>query len=235
MEMFAVLLFVVIFVLFFIAYLKLKRLGGGPAKQYPYEQIGYLFSAAERSFYGVLVQAVENKAVVFGKVRVADVLQTRKGLDQSARATAFNRISKKHFDFILCRPDDLSIIAAVELDDASHNSKKRIDRDEFLNEACIAANLKLHHFKASKSYNISDVRNLLFSVEIAEADSNSSLSRLEPQHEVTKGSDDIEPARQKLCPKCQSPMVQKIAKKGSTRGNAFFACSAFPKCRYIQS
>jgi hypothetical protein len=40
----------------------------------PYELNGPLFTPAERSFYGVLNLACNDKAVVFGKVRIADIL-----------------------------------------------------------------------------------------------------------------------------------------------------------------
>ncbi len=129
---------------------------------HPYEQQGLLFTAAERSFYGVLCQATKGKAIVFGKVRVGDILKTRKGLNASERQKAFNKISAKHFDFVLCKPDDLSVLAAVELDDSSHNTNKRILRDEFLEGACKSAGLKLHRFKARKSYTIAEVQESLF-------------------------------------------------------------------------
>jgi ribosomal protein L37AE/L43A len=35
-----------------------------------------------------------------------------------------------------------------------------------------------------------------------------------------------------LCPKCGSPLVVRIAKKGPNAGNEFWGCSDFPKCRY---
>ncbi len=129
---------------------------------HPYEQQGLLFTAAERSFYGVLCQATKGKAIVFGKVRVGDILKTRKGLNASERQKAFNKISAKHFDFVLCKPDDLSVLAAVELDDSSHNTNKRTLRDEFLEGACKSADLKLHRFKAKKSYTIAEVQESLF-------------------------------------------------------------------------
>jgi len=43
-------------------------------KPYAYRPRGNLFTEAERSFLGVLKQAVGDHAEVFGKVRVADVL-----------------------------------------------------------------------------------------------------------------------------------------------------------------
>lgn len=38
-------------------------------------------------------------------------------------------------------------------------------------------------------------------------------------------------ADKKLCKKCGSNMVKRVAKKGPNAGNEFWGCSAFPKCR----
>lgn len=34
-----------------------------------------------------------------------------------------------------------------------------------------------------------------------------------------------------LCPTCQSPMIQRTAKRGSKAGQSFWGCPSFPKCR----
>ncbi len=33
------------------------------------------------------------------------------------------------------------------------------------------------------------------------------------------------------CPKCQSPMVRRVATQGANQGKAFYGCSTYPKCR----
>jgi restriction system protein len=38
-------------------------------------------------------------------------------------------------------------------------------------------------------------------------------------------------ATQHACPTCQSPMVERLAKRGSNAGNSFWGCSQYPKCR----
>ena len=38
----------------------------------------------------------------------------------------------------------------------------------------------------------------------------------------------------KMCPKCGSPLVKRIAKTGKTKGNEFLGCSSFPKCKYSE-
>lgn len=35
------------------------------------------------------------------------------------------------------------------------------------------------------------------------------------------------------CPKCNSEMVKRVAKKGARQGQTFFGCSRFPKCRGV--
>jgi len=221
--------FIVVSVLFVI--IKTKKSSRHSAPDFPYRQIGHLFTSAERSFYGVLCQVCEGKAIVFGKVRVADVLKTESGLSNSVRQIAFNRISGKHFDYVLCNPDDLSIIATVELDDASHNSKKAIKRDEFLESACRAADLILHRFKASYNYKVTEVRDVIFPTK-------ATLNTLEGEASntaVTNEEDmaiEVKEEANNTCPKCSSDLVTRTVKKGEKKGSNFLACSAFPKCRY---
>lgn len=74
----------------------------GSSGNLPYQKIGSLFTIAERSFFGVLSKSVGDDLSVFGKVRVEDVIDTVKGIDAADRQHAFNRISAKYFDFVLC-------------------------------------------------------------------------------------------------------------------------------------
>lgn len=37
------------------------------------------------------------------------------------------------------------------------------------------------------------------------------------------------------CPKCGSPMVQRVARKGSQAGNRFWGCTRFPTCHGVRS
>tara|TARA_R100000900_G_C3351441_1_gene166563 strand:- start:3982 stop:4770 length:789 start_codon:yes stop_codon:yes gene_type:complete len=141
-----------------IAFLLLLAKGKGDSRAYPYRKSNYLMSKAERSFYGVLVQAVGNSGVVFSKVRVADVLSPQKGLKRGDWQRAFNAISSKHFDFIVCEPADCAITLAVELDDSSHGSSKARKRDDLLNGACQSAGLPLLRVKAARSYALAEIQ-----------------------------------------------------------------------------
>jgi len=148
---------IAIVVLIVVAALK-KNQGAAGALGFPYQPAGTLFSAAERSFLGVLDQAVGTEHRVFGKVRVADVALVKAGLGNSARQGALNRIAYKHFDFLVCRSDDLSVICAIELNDKSHAGRKAQNRDELLANVCRAIGLPLLTFPAQAAYSPQDVR-----------------------------------------------------------------------------
>ena len=94
------LLVVVVFVFVLVSIIGLFRKTG--AADYPYERIEKLFSAAERSFLGVLEEIFGREYAILGKLRLADIIRVRRGLSNSARTSALNRITSKHVDFALC-------------------------------------------------------------------------------------------------------------------------------------
>lgn len=137
---------------------KLKRSGAGSPDTLPYTLKKALFSPAERSFLGVLEQAIGKHYQIFGKVRLADVIETKRGLSASDRQTAFNRINAKHFDFLLCKKEDLTIVCAVELDDKSHRKTSRQQRDAFVVDLCQAVGLPLLRVQAKRTYTVQELR-----------------------------------------------------------------------------
>jgi ssDNA-binding Zn-finger/Zn-ribbon topoisomerase 1 len=188
--------------------------------EYPYARNDVLFSAAERSFLGVLEKAAGDEHRVFGKVRVADVISVKSMKERAAWQRAFNRINAKHFDFLICAKDELTIEAAIELNDQSHESRKRRDRDQFLVELCRAVSLPLLVVPAQSTYSVGELRAKVQSVLAGEA----APAAFEPM---------LREQEPPVCPKCAAPMVRRIAKKGATAGEEFWGCSAYPKCRGV--
>lgn len=184
---------------------------------YHYKRIDALFSPSERSFYGVLNQAVAGRATIFGKVRVADIIKPTACMSKSHWQTSFNKISRKHFDFVLCNNQDLSVICVIELDDKSHLNEDRKDRDDFLVSACKSAKIPLIQTPAQFSYTLPIIKALVDPY-------------IEPIFSDAEPSKDT--AHQ--CPRCSSPLVERIPKKGENIGIPFLACSSFPKCRYAK-
>lgn len=122
----------------------------------PYRRKDYLLSKAERSFFGVLHQAVGDDYWIFAKVRVADLVWMPRGTE--SRQSHFNRIQAKHIDFLLCDPDVVRPILAIELDDSSHQGEDRRSRDEFVDQALRAAGLPLLRVPCKAGYRVDELR-----------------------------------------------------------------------------
>ena len=142
----------------------LKLLGLAPttdsaAVQLPYQRKDYLLTKAERSFFGVLQNAVGNRYLIFAKVRLADLVFLPRGTDKWQ--SHFNRIQSKHIDFVLCDHDVVRPLVAIELDDSSHNRTARQDRDAFVDSALAAAGLPILHVPARASYNVQELANAI--------------------------------------------------------------------------
>jgi len=128
---------------------------------YPYEKQPALFTPAERAFLGVLLHALPTTYLLFGKVRLADIIKTKDKLNESAHWRAFNKISAKHLDFVICRRADLSVVGAIELDDSSHQRPDRQARDAFVDAALAAAGVPILHIKVSRQYPLPKLKQVL--------------------------------------------------------------------------
>lgn len=191
------------------------RLGGGAptSEQLPYRQRDDFLSAAELSFYRVLMLALDGSHIVCPKVNLADIFfVARLNENQSYR----NKIDRKHVDFLLLDPTTMKPVMGVELDDASHARRDRQDRDEFVDQVFEAAGLQLVRVRAAASYSPQNIADL-----VRQAISGRAI----PDKAVVKN------AGTPICPKCGTQMVIRTAKKGDQKGQEFWGCKNYPKCR----
>ncbi len=209
---------------------------------FPYEKQKMLLTPAERSFFGVLEQVIGESHRILVKVRLGDLFKVKAGLSNSERATAFNKISAKHVDFVICSNESVDVLAAIELDDKSHNLKRRQERDIFVNKVFESAGVPLGHIAAQKSYSIQDVSVKVSSLLGIHLDADQKdEADFSMGDEVPVGEDVADFSFESnsnstlYCPSCGDTMVKRQAKKGKHRGEWFWGCSAYPKCREIIS
>ncbi len=86
-----------------------------------------LLTPTEAAFHRCLMSLSNDRCHILCKPRLADFLRHLEG------EGAFNKISQKHVDFLVCRPGDWMPMLAIELDDASHERKEVKARDMFVN------------------------------------------------------------------------------------------------------
>ena len=195
---------------------------GRAGESFPYKKRKSLFTESEIAFLKVLEQAVGGDYRVYAKVRAGDTMCVRALPDRKQWLRAWDRLRCKHFDFLLCDPENFTPVAAVELDDGSQDNPRRSVRDSFLENACLAANFSLVRIPEESKDSVSEVRQ-----QILEG-----LHELDPlQSEADLcGDEGRESDGNPVCPKCSSVMVRRRINKGPRTGRMYWSCSRFPRC-----
>lgn len=125
----------------------------------------YLLSKGEKIFFDVLVQSISSNLYICPKVRMADLITVDLPKSDKHFWASFNKISKKHVDFVLCSRTNFAPRLVVELDGGSHISQIRSQRDLFVDEALAQANIPILHVRAQSSYDqnllINELQNAL--------------------------------------------------------------------------
>jgi hypothetical protein len=204
----------------------LALLGIGP-KSVPTEDLPYrlrddFLSPAEHSFYLVLKGMMRDYLTVCPKVNLADIFfvaQPQK--NYAARA----RIDRRHVDFLVCDPKTMRPQFGIELDDASHRRKNQIERDRFVGAVFARANLPLVRVPVAVSYDQRQLGDLF----------RSAMSDKVLSAQTADGSGESPQIESEIpnCPKCGVPMVLREAKRGSRRGERFYGCANYPRCKEI--
>lgn len=93
-----------------------------------------IFSFNEWNFFkkinDFLINNYNWKYTIFAKVRVWDLVDVK----DKRNYTAINKIRAKHIDYIIVNLENHKPILCIELQDNSHYQKKRIERDNFIDD-----------------------------------------------------------------------------------------------------
>lgn len=125
-----------------IAYLK-KRGGLGDGEAWPFYAKKPL-TQPEQVLYHRLVGAMP-ECIVLSQVQLSRVLGVKRGFNFHEWN---NRINRMSLDFVVCLKDS-TIVAAVELDDKSHELATRKVADDKKNKALSAAGITLVRWKTN--------------------------------------------------------------------------------------
>ena len=124
----------------------------------PYVAAPALLTAAERTFYFALRQAVAADFQLFAKVRLGDIIQVERGVAGKRRMAALGRVASKHADFVLCDPRSFETTLVIELDDRSHQLPARRERDRFFDAALKVAGVPLLRVPVRRAYSPDELR-----------------------------------------------------------------------------
>jgi len=179
----------------------------------PYRLRKQFLSFTELSLLAVLLEMAEEQYVVCPKVALNDIFYIQR---PNENVHFYNKIFRKHVDFLLCEPDGMKPVFGVELVKPVRREETR-SADKFMEELFLDAGLPLVHVPSSENYEPTDLVHLF----------NLALLKVKQyQHPQEDDSSDSAPA----CPECGLMMVLRIQREGSQAGKRYYGCMNAPAC-----
>ncbi len=127
-------------------------------EQYPFNKVDSIVTNVEKVFLQVLLSIVpSDDFYILTKVRLADIVQVRKGTKDYVKH--FNKIKSKHIDFVICDRVDFEPLLAIELDDPSHLKEDAKQRDYVKDKILEASEIPILRIKTQKKYDEKSILN----------------------------------------------------------------------------
>jgi hypothetical protein len=178
-------------------------------------QIPSLLTPPELACFNTLHMVAGKEYHVMAKVSLSDIAVVKQGVDK----TLMERVAKKGLrdvDFILCSKDNLAVVCAIELGEASGH------RDFTLGDFLHELGILYFRLPVKTSYSMPEIRGMLEPI----------LKERPPTPDEMVATVSMEAFR--ACKTCKSRMVLKRAKSGKYKGVLFWVCSRYPECKTIE-
>lgn len=179
----------------------------------PYRLREQFMSTPELAMFRVLRNMVQDHYVVCPKVALNDIFYI---VRPNENVHFFNKIFRKHVDFLLCEPDTLEPAFGIELVKPISRNETR-EADKFMEDLFLSAGIPLVHVPSNNHYDENDLAEL-FKFSIVKVRSTGSLR-------ASTKTDSVP-----MCPVCGRMMVLRIHRNGSDKGKKYYGCMDSPKC-----
>lgn len=180
---------------------------------FPYRLRDNFLSKPEVGLFRALKQMAGDRYVVFAKVGLTEIFLI---VRPNENVHYFNKIFRKHVDFLLCEPSSLRPEIGVELLRSAARGESRAS-DQFIEELFMRAGLPLVHIPASERYEIPAMIQLF----------QESVKRIRQAGGRPVGSaQDSVP----MCPVCGKMMVLRKLNSGPQAGELYYGCTDNPHC-----
>ena len=192
---------------------------GNPAVQQdeslPYRLRERFLTTPEVALFRVLNDMAGGRYVVFAKVALNDIFYI---VRPNENVHYFNKLFRKHVDFLLCKPGSLKPQIGVELvRPASKNTNANRSSDQFMEELFLTAGLPLVQIPSSDRYELSEVISLF-------------QSALEKAKQMEARPNGMGQESVPMCPECGKMMVLRTQRAGPEVGRLYYGCIDNPGC-----
>ncbi|HEX2696545.1 MAG TPA: DUF2726 domain-containing protein [Anaerolineales bacterium] len=178
----------------------------------PYRLREHFLSTPEIALYRALKEMTGDRYIVYAKVALNDIFLI---VRPNENVHYFNKIFRKHVDFLLCNPRTLKPEIGIELVKPIAKNETR-HSDQFMEDLFLTAGIPLVHIPSSEHYQISDIISL-FQLAVTKARTTANIAGI---------SGDSIP----MCPVCGKMMVLRTHHSGSKTGQLYYGCIDNPRC-----
>ena len=179
----------------------------------PFRLRKQFLSFTELALLNSLQEMAEGRYIICPKVALNDIYYIQR---PNENVHFYNKIFRKHVDFLLCEPDSMKPAFGVELVKPVAKDETR-SADQYMEDLFLSAGLPLVHVRSSEKYELEELVHL-FQLAIQKSKESHPLAEDE--------SSDSAP----FCPKCGLVMVLRIHREGSQAGKRYYGCMNAPSC-----
>lgn len=178
----------------------------------PYRLREPFLSKTEAALFRLLNELMGVRYVICPKVALSDLFMI---VRPNENVHFFNKIFRKHVDFLLCDPKTFAPSFGVEIVKPIAKNGVR-EADKFMQELFADAGLPLVHIPSGETYEPSDLI-ALFQLAVVKVGKTSNSS----------GPLDAVPN----CPVCGKMMVLRVHRNGTSAGTEYYGCIDSPRCK----
>jgi hypothetical protein len=182
----------------------------------PYRLREHFLSTPEIALFHLLQKMVGERYIVCPKVALTDIFTI---VRPNENVHFYNKIFRKHVDFLLCDPKTFAPALAVELVKPIARTETRAT-DQFMEELFAVEGIPLVHIPLGENYDVSDLINL-FTIAVMKA-------KDAPHHQINSAEDSVP-----ICFVCGKMMVLRIHRDGPNAGKRYYGCMDSPRCAGI--
>lgn len=181
--------------------------------RFPYRLREPFLATTELALFRVLTEIMGTRYVICPKVALNDMFYI---LRPNENVHYFNKIFRKHVDFLLCDPKSFAPSFGVEMTRLNQKGGTR-EADRFMDELFMDAGIPLVHVPSREKYDVADII-ALFQLALTKIGGTASLRVDHPTDTVPN------------CPVCGKMMVLRIHRNGSNSGKKYYGCMDSPRC-----
>ena len=179
----------------------------------PFRLRDKFMSTTELALFRTLQNMAGDHYIVCPKVALNDIFYI---VRPNENVHFFNKLFRKHVDFLLCDPKTLQPSIGVELVKPVSKNETR-EADQFMEDLFLGAGLPLVHVRSMQEYSQGDLTEL-FHLAILKVRETKSLR--------ASGRVDSVP----MCPVCGKMMVLRVFRTGPNAGTKYYGCMDNPTC-----